>query len=144
MSIRGLENLLRIFKGESSDGRDKDTLLEELFLTVLGRAISSDSNIAALEIETVQKLYKEASGKEVEAGDVRHAAQSEIFERNPLESYVKAARKELSNDDKQLICRSLQHLIAVDDHLNPLEIDFFNKMIGALDMTPAEIVGLSN
>lgn len=141
MSISRLDNLIRFFKGESGD---KDTLLEELFLTVLGRATSSDTNIEATEIETVQALYKEAFGKEVEAGEVRHAAHSEIFEKTPLISYVKSASKQLSGDDKKLICSSLQKVMQIDGRVSPKEVDFFNDVVGALGATPAELVGLGD
>ena len=141
MSIGQLQNLLRAFRGEKSTGDDNGTLLEELFVILLSRATSADTNIAPSEIETVQRVYKEVFGNEIETSVIRTAAKSEIFEQTPLESYVKAAGKKLSSNDKQLICRSMLKVMAADERHSPMEIDFFNTMVKALDMTPAEIAG---
>ena len=142
MSIGRLSSLLGLFKGDSTAGKDKQTVLEELYLTVLGRATSSDTNIDPDEIEEVRKLYSSAFGKEVEAGEVRLAANSEIFESTPLESYVKAAQKVLDTKDKQLIADGIKQVIGADGRTSPREAEFFNQMVAALNMTSAELVGL--
>ncbi len=141
MSIGALDNLLSFFKGGSDSG-NKDELMEELFVTVLGRATSSDTNIDESEIEAVQQIYQETFGKPIEAGEVRRAAHSEIFEKTPLQSFVRSASKKLESDDKKLISTSLQRVMGADGRMSPKEVEYFNVIISALNMTPAELVGL--
>ncbi len=88
-----LHNLLNVFRGEKISDKDYRALFEELFVTLLSRATSADTNIAPSEIETVQRVYKKVFGEEIETSVIRTAAKSEIFEQTPLESYVKAAGK---------------------------------------------------
>ncbi len=142
MTESPLQSLLNVFRGDKGKSNDDGELSEQLFLSVLARATSADTNIAPIEIKTVQQLYEEVFGEKLEASAVRTAAKSEIFEKTPLESYVKAAARKLSSTNKQVICRSLQRVLVADGRLGEWEIDFFNQMINALDMTPAQIAGL--
>ncbi|MFN3231876.1 MAG: TerB family tellurite resistance protein [Alphaproteobacteria bacterium] len=143
MSIGALDNLMNFFKGGSNDTPEqKAALMEELFVTVLGRATSSDTNIDEAEIEAVRQIYQETYGKPIEAGEVRRAAHSEIFEKTPLQSFVRSASKRLDSEDKKLISRSLQQVMGADGRLSPKEVEYFNNVISALNMTPAELVGL--
>ena len=139
-----LHNLLNVFRGNEISDEEKAVLLEEVFVTVAGRAVSADTNIDPKEIATVQRLYSETFGGEIEAGAVRSAANSELFETTPLESYVKAAGKKLSGGDKFIICDAVRHVVNADGRVGKWEIDFFNQMATALNMTPAEIAGLVN
>ena len=136
-----LQSLLNVFRGKESTDEDYDAYFEELFVTVLARATSADTNIEPREIKTVQQLYEEVFDKELESGAVRTAAKSEIFETTPFETYVKTAGKKLKSTDKHLLCRSVLQVMAADDRHSQMEIDFFNQVINGLDMTPAEIVG---
>lgn len=142
MSDGPLKSLLNVFRGDKSKGDDDGTVLEELLVTVLARATYADSNIAPDEIETIQQVYQQAFGKSIEPSAIRTAARSDMFEETPLMSYVKAAGRKLSGKDKYLVCNSLRQVMAADERLAHNEIDFFNQVINALDMTPAEIAGL--
>ncbi len=139
-----LQNLLSVFRGNEISDEEKAVLLEEVFVTVAGRAVSADTNIDPKEIAMVQRLYTETFGGEIEAGVVRSAANSELFETTPLESYVKAAGKKLSGEDKFIICDAIKHVVNADGRVGKWEIDFFNQMATALNMTPAEVAGLVN
>ena len=37
---------------------------------------------------------------------------------------------------------ALADVFRSDEHVSPLEIDFFNRTVEALDLTPAQIAGL--
>ena len=138
-----LHNLLNVFRGGTLLPEDQEELLEEVFVTVLGRAVSADTNINPAEVEAVQRLYQERFGESIEASAVRSAANSELFETTPLVSYVKAAGKNLSPADKFLIMDSIKHVVRADERVGKWEIDFFNQIANALNMTPAEIAGLA-
>ena len=142
MITGGLHHLLNVFRGGELAPEDRAVLLEEVFVAVAGRAVSADTNINPREVETVQRLYKRAFGGEIAASAVRSAANSELFETTPLVSYVKAAGRRLSGEDKHLICDSVREIITADGRVGKWEIDFFNQMADALRMTPAQIAGL--
>jgi uncharacterized tellurite resistance protein B-like protein len=137
-----LHNLLNVFRGGTLSPEDREELLEEVFVTVLGRAVSADTNINPTEVAAVQRLYEDRFGETIEASAVRSAANSELFETTPLVSYVKAAGKNLSTADKLLIVDSIKHVVRADERVGKWEIDFFNEIVTALNMTPAEIAGL--
>lgn len=137
-----LHNLLNVFKGNEISPEEQEQLFEEVFVTVTGRAVSADTNIHPNEIAMVQQIYKEVFEKEIEAGAVRSAANSELFETTPLESFVKAAGKKLTGVEKYMICDSIKHVVNADGKVGKWEIDYFNQIATALKMTPAEVAGL--
>ena len=139
-----LHTLLNVFRGGEISAEDKAVLFEEVFVTVTGRAVSADTNINPAEVETVQRIYKEVFGEDIQASTIRSAANSELFETTPLENYVKAAGKKLTGADKYVICDAMTQVVNADGKVGKWEIDFFNQMATAMKMTPAEIAGLVN
>lgn len=142
MGIGRLERILNFVRGDSAD-IDKSGLTKEAFLMVLSRATSADSNIEPVEVETVQKIYQDTFGDDISAGDVRTAAKSEIYETSPLDKSLRAISGRIDTSDRQLIVNSLDQIIRANGAVSPREIDFFNNVANALNLSPAELVGLN-
>ncbi len=56
---------------------------------------------------------------------------------------MRSVQKELKREDRITIAQSLAEVIKSDCDISVLEIDFFNRVAGSLDISPAELVGLS-
>ena len=108
----------------------------------LARASSSDSNTHPVEIETVQKIVKKATGEEISAADVRVAAASELYETAPLERYLASCGQRLNATSRVTTVQALAEVIKSDTEITALEIQFFDMVARALSVTPAELAGL--
>ena len=96
MSLSSLTGVLSIFNGDELSEEQQEQLFKEVALMTLARATSADSNIKHIEVEKVASVLKQRTGEDFPAADIRVAAQSAIFERAPLERYVKSSTKKLS------------------------------------------------
>ena len=142
MGLVKFANILKVFGGKvASDAERKELFKEALFLT-LSRASSSDVNIQPVEVETVRAIVKSATGEEVSAADVRVAAASELYESASLDDYLSVVGRKLHPEDRSAIVKALAEVIESDRRVSQIEIDFFNRVVGALHATPAEMVGL--
>ncbi len=144
MAMIDLGNVLRIFGGAELGPEQRRDLVKEVLLMTLARASSSDSNTNPVEVDTVQQVLKDVTGDEISAADIRVAAASEIFERAPLEKYLGSVASSLTSQDRVTIAQSLARVIKSDVAISPQELDFFNKVVGALKITAAELAGLAS
>ena len=122
---------------------EKKELVEEVLLMTLARATSADCNIDSVEVESVQAIIKEATGSDVSAQDIRIAAISDLFKEASLKRYLQKVSSRIEVEDRQLVVSSLGKLIKVDGKVSPFEVDFFNEVVEALGLTPAELAGLA-
>lgn len=134
--------MFRFGDKELSDDEKKE-LVEEVLLMTLARATSADCNIDSVEVATVQSIIKEATGSDISEQDIRIAAISDLFKEASLGRYLSKIRSRIDVSDRQLVVRSLGQLIKVDGKVSPFEVDFFNGVVDALGLTPAEMAGLA-
>jgi len=129
-------------------GKPSDEERQELFceaaLMILARATSADTNIKKIEVEIVQNLLAEATGNEISAADIRTAANSEIFERKPLDKYIAGVGRKLDSAQRATILRSLAEVLRCDERISELETSYYDMVANALKATPSEIAGLTN
>jgi uncharacterized tellurite resistance protein B-like protein len=142
MGIAELGSVLKIFGGDEPTEEEQADLFKEVLLMVLARASSSDANIATVEVTSIIKMLKEATGEDVSERQVRKAANSALYEKAPFRKYLDGVRKKLDSADRAKIAGDLAQLMKSDTLISVLEIDFFNKVANALEITPAEMVGL--
>ena len=142
MSIFNFEVVLKIFRGSEPSPQELAQLNKEVLLLTLARATSADTNIKNIEVERVQKVLLARTGEEFSAGDIRVAAQSEIFEREPLDRYLSASAKKLAWEDRLSVAEALVEVIKADGRISPREVSFFNHVTLALQITPAQLIGL--
>jgi len=143
MAIADLSSVLNIFGGSSLSEEEQQSLFGEVLLMVLGRASSSDANMAPVEIETIQQIMERATGQTLTEADIRRAARPELYAEANLRKYLRTVQKQLKTEDKTAIAKALAEIIRSDTGISVLEIDFFNRTANALELTPAELIGLS-
>ncbi|MBO6555311.1 MAG: TerB family tellurite resistance protein [Pseudomonadales bacterium] len=142
MSISSLGGVLKIFGGGEPSPEEQTQLFKEVALMTLARATAADSNIKQIEVEMVRDVLKAHTGEDFPVSDIRVAAQSAIFERAPLERFVSASSKKLKWQNRLSIARALAEVIEADDRVTEFELNFFNQIASALDLTPAQLIGL--
>jgi len=142
MSIADLSNILKIFSGSEPSPEEQQQLVKEAMLMTLARAVSADANIAPCEVETVQSVLKRETGDDISAADIRVAAKSELYETAPLETYLGSVSRKLGENDRARIATTLAEVIKSDVRVTSREVDFFNRMAGALDLSAAALSGL--
>jgi uncharacterized tellurite resistance protein B-like protein len=143
MSIADLSNVLSIFGGSEPDPEAQKELFKEVLLMTLARASSSDSNIHAIEVESIQGILQRETGDEISVADIRKAARSDLYEKVPLRKYLSSATRKLSSEDRARVVHTLAEVIRSDTEVSVLEIDFFNSIAEALKATPAELMGIT-
>ena len=143
MAIADLSSVLNIFGGSSLSEEEQQSLFWEVLLMVLARASSSDLNMAPVEIETIQQIVERETGQEITEADIRRAARPELYAEANLRKYLRSVQKQLRTEDKAAIAQALAEIIRSDTDVSVLEIDFFNRTATALELTPAELIGLS-
>ena len=143
MAIADLTNVLKIFSG-SDVGEDKQKdLFEETLLMTLARAANADVSIQNVEVESIQAILKKHTGKEFSQADIRVAAREELYAEATLVKYLRRAEKGLKEEHCTEVVQALIELFRSDQNVSALEVDFFNNVVGALNVTPAQIAGLS-
>ncbi|MGI9272034.1 MAG: TerB family tellurite resistance protein [Woeseiaceae bacterium] len=142
MAIADLKNVLKIFGGsELSDG-EQDELRKEVLLMTLARAADADINIQTVEVDRIREILKAHTGEDFSAADVRIAARSELYAEANLRKYLSSIRKKLRDQDRADVVHALTDVFRSDSSVSPLEVDFFNRTVEALNATPAQIAGL--
>lgn len=109
----------------------------------LARATSADTNIKDVEIEKVRQVLKQRTSDDYSPAEIRVAAQSEIFEKEPLTRYLAASAKKLKREECLIVIHALVDVIRSDDRVNDFEISYFNEVVSVMELTPAELLGLS-
>jgi len=108
----------------------------------LARAASADSNMAAVEILSIQGIMQRETGQELTEADIRKASRPDLYESANLRKYLRSVQGRLSDANKSTILQALADVIRSDTEISGLEIDYFNRVATALSATPAELAGL--
>jgi len=142
MAIADLTNVLKIFSGSDVGADKQKDLFEETLLMTLARAANADVSIQNVEVESIQAILKKHTGKEFSQADIRVAAREELYAEATLVKYLRRAEKGLTELHCTEIVQALVELFRSDQNVSALEVDFFNNVVGALNVTPAQIAGL--
>ena len=137
-----LNVVAKIFAEQFLAEEDKNELFNETLLMTLARATNADENIHPVEVELVKTKVKEVIDQDVSNADVRVAANSDLFERTSLQNALIRINTILSHDQKLSIVTALSDIIKVDQRVTLREVSFYNKVVYALALTPADLVGL--
>ncbi|MBT8144483.1 MAG: TerB family tellurite resistance protein [Gammaproteobacteria bacterium] len=141
MAISSLSRIMEVF-GSAPSAEEKKALFEEAALMTLARATSADTNIMEVEVQAVQDALRNACGAEISDADIRVAAKSELYQKAPLRKYLAAVAPKLDLEQRLAIVNALGEVIKADVRISPREIEFFNGVSAALQIEPAELVGL--
>jgi len=142
MAISDLSNVLNIFGGSDISEDAQNELFKEVLLMTLARAADADINIQSVEIERIQQLLKEHTGEEFSSADIRIAAREELYAEATLRKYLGSVRKKLSDEQRAEVIQTLADVFRSDAEVSVLEIDFFNRVAEALQVTAAQVAGL--
>ena len=142
MAIADLKNVLKLFGGSELSADKENELFEEVLLMTLARAADADVSIQHVEVERIQQILKEHTGKEFSTADVRVAAREELYAEATLIRYLTSARKKLTAAHRAETVQALADVFRSDETISALEVDFFNNVVNVLDVTPAQIAGL--
>ena len=142
MSLASLGGVLKIFGGGEPTEKEKAELWKEVMLMTLARATGADTNVKAVEVDTVREVLKAHTGEEVSSADVRVAAHSELYEKAPLDKYLSSAGRKLDVGQRVDIAEALAEIMKADDRVSSMEINFFNTVAASLRLTPAQLAGL--
>ncbi len=143
MVFGNLGIVLKVFGESSASEKNQDELYKEVLLMTLAQASKSDANIHPLEIETIQRIMRRETGQDLAEADIRKASLSDMYESANLRKYLRRVQGQLNAENKITILRALVDVIKSDTEINVLEIDFFNRVVDALRITPAEQFGLT-
>jgi uncharacterized tellurite resistance protein B-like protein len=141
MSIRNLSHIKKFF-GHVDSPEEKHELYKEILLMTLARAPRADLVTDNAEVEIVQKVWLDVIGEEVESKDVRIAASSELYETAPIDKYLARVGPQIEIAERQSIVKALIAVFEADGIVTASEIEFFNMVVDALKLTPAQTVGL--
>ena len=142
MAIGVLNTVLKIFGGSSASEESQKELYRDVLLVTLALASRSDANIHPMEIETIRQIMQRETGQELTEADIRVTARPHLNESAKLRKYLRRVRRQLTLEDRTKVVQALADVIKSDTQINVLEIDFFNRVVDALRITPAEQLGL--
>lgn len=142
MAIADLKNVLNIFGGADVSEDQQNELFKEVLLMTLARAADADINIQTVEVERIQEILKENTGEEFSSADIRVAARSELYAEATLRKYLGSVRKKMSDAQRADTIRALADVFRSDSNVSVLEVDFFNRVATALQVSPSQIAGL--
>jgi uncharacterized tellurite resistance protein B-like protein len=140
MAIADLRNVLNIFGGSDADNAAE--LYKEVLLMTLARAADADINIQTVEVDRIREILKEHTGEDFSAADIRVAAREELYAEASLRKYLASVRSKMSAKEKSETVCALADVFRSDASVSVLEVDFFNRVAEALQVTPAELAGL--
>ena len=143
MPISDLANVLKVFGGSEISAEQQQRLFEETLLMTLARAANADVSIQHVEVERVQAILKKHTGKDFSVADVRVAAREELYAEATLVKYLRGVGKKLSEAQCSEIVQALTEVFRSDATVSALEVDFFNNVVNALNVSPAQIAGLT-
>jgi len=143
MAFGEIGSVLKSLVGSLANEETQDDIYEEVLLMTLAQASKADANIHPLEIKTIQQIMRRETGQDLTEADIRKATRTDMNESAHLRKYLRRVQGQLNVRNKTAILQALVDVIKSDTEINVLEIDFFNRVVDALRMTPAEQFGLT-
>ena len=142
MAIADLKNVLNIFGGEELSEDKQNELFKEVLLMTLARAADADINIQSVEVDRIQEILKKHTGEEFSSADIRVAARAELYAEATLRKYLGSVRKKMTDAQRAEVIGALADVFRSDANVSVLEVDFFDGVANALQVTPSQIAGL--
>ena len=142
MALADLLNIRQLFGGDRTEPGPE--VYRELLVMVLARATDVDAYTDAAEVETVQNVLRDYLGEDISGADVRVAAKSALYETAPLEKYVSRIGPKLPKDQRIKLVYALIDVLRADDKVASAETGYFNMICEALELSFADVAGLSS
>jgi len=142
MAIADLKNVLKIFGGSEFSAEQENQLFKEVLLMTLARAADADINIQAAEVDRIREILKKHTGEEFSSADIRVAARAELYAEATLVKYLNSVSNKMTTAHRVETIQALADVFRSDQNVSVLEVDFFDKVVGALRVTPSQVAGL--
>jgi len=142
MAIADLKNVLKIFGGSEFSAAQENQLFKEVLLMTLARAADADINIQAAEVDRIREILKEHTGEQFSSADIRVAARAELYAEATLVKYLNSVSNKMTTAHRVETIQALADVFRSDQNVSVLEVDFFDKVVGALRVTPSQVAGL--
>lgn len=142
MAIADLKNVLKIFGGSEFNEDAENELFKEVLLMTLARAADADINIKTAEVDRIREILKQHTGEEFSAADIRVAARAELYAEATLVKYLHSVSKKMTTAHRVQTVRALADVFRSDQNVSVLEVDFFDKVVDSLRVTPSQVAGL--
>ena len=142
MAIADLKNVLNIFGGADVTEEQQNELFKEVLLMTLARAADADINIQSVEVERIQEILKSHTGEDFSSADIRVAARAELYAESTLRKYLSSVRGKLTDANRAETIQALASVFRSDSNVSVLEVDFFDRVATALQVSPSQIAGL--
>lgn len=130
--------------GPTPKGEAGRSLADDALLKTLARMSHADTNIKAIEVDTIQKIYNQETGESITTADIRVAARGDLYEDQPFNSYLASIEGTLSQEEKCRIATAMVTVINADSAVSPSEVAFFNEVCSSLKLNPADLTGIAN
>lgn len=140
MSIKKFQTFKNLFGALSSD--QETALFSETLLMVLSGAANADLNIESVETARIAGILREKLGTEVTAAEIKTKAELDLSSNEMVAKKVRGACHHLSLERRQELLDSMLEVFRSDGRIGPLEQDYFNVIVAALDLTPAQMMKL--
>ena len=114
---------------------------EALFKT-LAVMTNADTNVAPVEVEMVQSIFKDVTGIEMDSKAVHIASKSEFVEDRTIQKYLAGVENKLNPGDKKTIIQSLAKVIKADDDARPRETAMFDAVAKALNVPASDLADI--
>lgn len=142
MAIADLKNVLKIFGGSDIGEEAQGHLFKEVLLMTLARAADADINIQAVEVDRIRDILKEHTGEDFSVADIRVAARADLYAEATLVKYLNSVSKKMQPAHRAETIQALADVFRSDSSVSVLEIEFFDKVVEALKVTPSQVAGL--
>lgn len=142
MAIADLKNVLNIFGGSDVSEAAQNELFKEVLLMTLARAADADINIQAVEVDSIREILKKHTGEDFSVADIRVAARAELYAEATLVKYLNSVSGKMSPVHRAETVQALADVFRSDSTVSVLEIEFFDKVVDALKVTPSQVAGL--
>jgi uncharacterized tellurite resistance protein B-like protein len=142
MAIADLKNVLNIFGGSDVNEDDKGDLFKEVLLMTLARAANADINIQTVEVDRIAEILKEHTGQDFSSVDIRVAAREELYAEATLRKYLASVRRKLTTVERSDVMLALADVFRSDSSVSVLEVEFYNRVAEALQVSAADLAGL--
>ena len=142
MAIADLKNVLSIFGGSDLSEDKEQELFKEVLLMTLARAADADINIQSVEVDRIRDILKQHTGEDFSAGDIRVAARAELYAKESLVKYLSSCSKKMTPAHRAETAQALADVFRSDASVSVLEVEFFDSVVNALNVTPSQLAGL--
>lgn len=138
MSIKSFLTFKNLF-GNLSEEEEK-TLHAETVLMVLAGAANADLNMESVETNRISKILKERFDLDLTPTEIKIKGALDLSSTEIVAKHVRSACNHLSVKHRQEILELMLEVFRSDGSVGALEQAYFNAMVEALELSPAEMM----